>query len=73
VLVSFAETYINDNYNEVFRTYLHGEGWPLLLGGLFVLIIVFLPDGILGGLYKLAAWSRRFSSVRLKPAPGGGE
>ncbi len=64
VLVSFAETYINDNYNEFFREYLHGEGWPLLLGGLFVVVVVFLPDGIVGGLDKLAARLRRLVSVR---------
>ena len=72
VLVSFAETYINDNYNEFFREYLHGEGWPLLLGGLFVVVVVFLPDGIVGGLDKLAARLRRLVSMRPKPAPGGG-
>ena len=64
VLVSFAETYINDNYNEVFRKYLHGEGWPLLMGGLFVLVVVFLPEGLLGGFNKGIARLKHIASRR---------
>jgi urea transport system permease protein len=72
VLVSFAETYINDNYNEVFRKYLHGEGWPLLMGGLFVLVVVFLPEGLLGGFNKGVARLKQFASARTRTASGGG-
>ena len=72
ILVSFGETYINDNYNEVFRKYLHGEGWPLIIGGIFVLVIVFLPEGILGGLANLVGWFKRFIPIRLRTALGGG-
>jgi urea transport system permease protein len=71
VLVSFAETYINDNYNEVFRKYLHGEGWPLLMGGLFVLVVVFLPEGLVGGFNKGIARLKQITLGRLRQ-PGGG-
>jgi urea ABC transporter permease protein UrtC len=71
VLVSFAETYINDNYNEVFRKYLHGEGWPLLMGGLFVLVVGFLPEGLLGGFTKGVARLKQIASGRTRPAAGG--
>jgi urea transport system permease protein len=33
--------------------------WPILLGSLFILVVVFLPEGIVGGLYALAARLRR--------------
>ncbi len=29
------------------------ESWPLILGGLFIGVVVFLPDGIVGGFRKL--------------------
>ena len=50
VLVSLANTYINDSYN---------QAWPLILGGLFILVVVLLPEGIVGGLRKLALRLRR--------------
>lgn len=36
-----------------------GEGWHLTLGLLFVLIVVFLPGGLVEGSQKMAAWFRR--------------
>ena len=59
ILVSYGETYINDNFNETFRTYLGGEGWPLIMGGIFVVVVVFMPDGILGGVRKAFAWLKQ--------------
>ncbi len=59
ILVSYAHTYINDNFNETFRTYLGGEGWPLIMGAMFVVVVVFMPDGILGGLRKGFAWLKQ--------------
>jgi urea transport system permease protein len=44
VLVSLANTYINDSYK---------QAWPLILGGLFILVVVFLPDGIVGSARNL--------------------
>ena len=36
-----------------------GEGWHLSLGLVFVLIVVFLPGGIMEGARRIAAWFRR--------------
>src|SRR5690554_1028112 len=36
-----------------------GEGWHLTLGLLFVLIVVFLPGGLVEGSQRLVAWLRR--------------
>ncbi len=47
VLVKLGETYINDEYR---------EAWPIILGLLFIIVVVFLPDGIVGGLKRLGAW-----------------
>ncbi len=46
VLVNLLKTYANDNLGEV---------WPFILGGLFILVVVFMPDGILGMLRKFPA------------------
>lgn len=53
ILVNWANTYINNTYK---------EKWPYVLGGLFILVTVFLPEGIVGGLLKLARWLRRVTS-----------
>src|SRR5207248_1453600 len=39
VLVNLLKTYANDNL---------GKAWPIILGGLFIVVVVFMPDGILG-------------------------
>lgn len=57
LLVSWANTYINDAAKEY---------WPFVLGGLFILVTVFLPEGIVGGLLKLARFARR-SETKSKP------
>ena len=44
ILVSWANTTIND---------LAKDYWPFFLGGLFILVTVFLPDGIVGGLSRM--------------------
>lgn len=36
-----------------------GEGWHLSLGLLFVLIVVFLPGGVMEGARRVGAWIRR--------------
>jgi len=36
-----------------------GEGWHLSLGLLFVLIVVFLPGGIMEGARRIGAWFSR--------------
>lgn len=72
VLVSYAETYVNDNFNEAFRTYLGGEGWPLIMGAMFVVVVVFMPDGILGGGRKVLSWLKQAVTARRDTATAGG-
>ena len=36
-----------------------GEGWHLTLGALFMLIVIFLPGGLMEGVRRLAAMARR--------------
>jgi urea transport system permease protein len=45
--------------------------WLLVLGGLFVAVVLFVPDGIVGTAQKLAGrpWSRRGTSARLVRRP----
>lgn len=61
ILVSLANTYINDTF---------GQAWPLMLGGLFILVVVFPPEGIIGGLRKVAARVRQARAAKLAPAEG---
>ncbi len=56
ILVSWANTTINDKATEY---------WPFVLGGLFILVTVFLPEGIIGGIQKLAGWLRRRRSKQV--------
>jgi urea transport system permease protein len=41
LLVIMGKTYVNNEYK---------QGWPLILGGLFVVVVLFLPEGIIGWL-----------------------
>jgi urea transport system permease protein len=61
ILVSLGNTYFSDEFK---------EGWPIILGALFILVVVFLPNGITGLFRSLAG---RLHS-RLAPAgtPSGG-
>ncbi len=36
-----------------------GEGWHLTLGALFMVIVIFLPGGIMEGVNRLIAWVKR--------------
>ena len=36
-----------------------GEGWHLTLGVLFMLVVIFLPGGIVEGIEKTSAYLRR--------------
>jgi urea transport system permease protein len=44
ILVNLAKTYVNDEYKNT---------WPIVLGFLFVVVVVFMPDGIVGEVRKL--------------------
>jgi len=35
-----------------------GEGWHLTLGALFMIIVIFLPGGLIEGVNRLLAWLR---------------
>lgn len=50
VLVHFANTYISSEYT---------EAWPIVLGALFIGVVVFLPNGIVGGFFSLQQWLTR--------------
>jgi ABC-type branched-subunit amino acid transport system permease subunit len=44
-----------------------GEGWHLTLGALFMIIVIFLPGGIMEGMSRIGAW---FKKDRSKPGDG---
>ena len=43
--------------------------WPILLGSLFIGIVLFLPDGIVGGIVRLTSWAKRFVASTLSKKP----
>ncbi|KFL25952.1 ABC transporter permease [Devosia sp. 17-2-E-8] len=45
-----------------------GEGWQLTLGLLFVLVVMFLPGGIMEGVRRISATFRRHSAAPPNPA-----
>jgi urea transport system permease protein len=45
------------------------EYWPIVLGFLFVAVVLFLPDGIVGGLRRLQARLGRARQPELTPVP----
>ncbi len=59
ILVNLANTYFNNEFK---------EGWPILLGSLFIGVVLFLPDGIVGLAGKLTAWVRRLRAAKLRSA-----
>ena len=63
ILVSWANTTIND---------VAADKWPFVLGGLFILVTVFLPEGIIGGIQKLAGLLRRQRGKELASLAGEG-
>ncbi len=46
-----------------------GEGWHLTLGALFMLIVIFLPGGLMEGVNRILNMIRRRSSSSGPPAP----
>jgi urea transport system permease protein len=68
VLVSLAKDRISELKLGAFNG---AEYWPIVLGFLFVAVVLFLPDGIVGGLRKLSARLRR-RDVKSAPVPSEG-
>ena len=56
LLVSVGQDRINSEFT---------EAWPFVLGGLFISVVLFLPDGIVGGLAKLLKYLRGRRSTGL--------
>lgn len=50
-----------------------GEGWHLTLGMLFMIIIIFIPGGLIEGFRRLQSWANRVDSDSVKAAGGEGE
>lgn len=57
LLVSVGQDRINSEFT---------QAWPIILGCLFIAVVVFLPDGIVGGLTRAAKW---FNRPALDPEP----
>jgi branched-chain amino acid transport system permease protein len=50
------------------------ERWNFVLGAIFVLIVVFMPEGLVPGTARLLRWGRtawRPRGAAVVPAPGG--
>lgn len=64
MLVKLGNTYINE---------LQPRYWPIYLGFLFILVVVFLPEGIVGWLRAFSSrWRRLRRSLRRSPVPAPG-
>src|SRR5262249_48721734 len=55
ILVNLANTYISGEFE---------NAWRFILGGLFIGVVVFLPNGIVGGGHSLVDWLRRWYAAR---------
>jgi urea transport system permease protein len=60
VLVSWANTKINDDY---------GKAWPIILGSIFIVVVLFMPEGILGGLRRVRSRLSQLVLPRVQSAP----
>src|SRR5207302_9820422 len=52
ILVRVANTYVNNEYK---------AAWPILLGALFIGVVGFMPEGIIGMLRKITTRLRRLA------------
>ncbi len=60
-LVNLANTLISNHFKDT---------WPIILGTLFVLVVVFMPYGILGAARSAGAYLRKYLS---RPSPNASE
>ena len=56
-LVGAAKTYISDELKLTWNNNTITL-WPIVMGVLFIGVVLFLPDGLVGGGRRLAAWLR---------------
>ena len=54
LLVSVGKDQINSRF---------AEAWPIVLGGMFVGVVLFLPDGIVGGLARILKYVKRSKTI----------
>ena len=50
-----------------------GDGWHLTLGVLFMIIIIFVPGGLIEGFRRLSNWSRKVDAETIAAAEHAGE
>ena len=48
-----------------------GEGWHLTLGVLFMLVVIFLPGGLMEGIRRISDWTRRRGERPGRDVAGG--
>ncbi len=36
-----------------------GEGWQLTLGAMFMILVIFLPGGVMEGIHRIGRWLQR--------------
>jgi ABC-type branched-subunit amino acid transport system permease subunit len=44
-----------------------GEGWQLTLGAMFMILVIFLPGGVMEGLHRIGRWLQRAAAHRSPP------
>jgi urea transport system permease protein len=60
ILVNFLANYFNDSgWVKVWPYFNFQKYWPIIMGGLFIVVVVFLPQGIVGSLYQAPAQFRK--------------
>ena len=58
ILVRLGNTWFNNEFK---------KAWPIILGLLFVLVVVFMPDGILGTARKVPGWVKKLLAPAKQP------
>ncbi len=64
-------SFLPDGLNEFlvgFASLFVGEGWHLTLGILFMLVVIFLPGGLMEGIRRIGVWIRRRGQQGRQPS-----
>jgi urea transport system permease protein len=59
--VNWIQSWLTTSYPDV---------WLLFLGALFMGVVLFIPDGVVGATIRLAGWVKRLAMVRVVDTPG---